>query len=134
MLWCSYFVWNVKKYLNSPCEMNLLKLPITLKYKMKTKLLLNIKYTCQNTPLRIEPLNAGWPCHWRALKRTNVRELPSWKQCSLLLANFCQNSTWKIWSWPIQSIFHEKNDPNSPYFKNKNKNPDCLIFMISSNR
>jgi hypothetical protein len=35
--------------------------------------------------------------------------------------------------WPTQRIFHEKNDPNSPDF-NKNKNPNPLIFTLSSNR
>ncbi len=31
----------------------------------------------------------------------------------LLLVNFCQLLTWKIWFQPIERIFHEKMDPNS---------------------
>ncbi len=29
-------------------------------------------------------------------------------------------STWKIWFWPIPTIFLGKNDQNSPNFKEKN--------------
>jgi hypothetical protein len=38
--------------------------------------------------------------------------LPTWTMF-LVLANFPQISTWKIWFWPTRN-FHGKNDPNSP--------------------
>ncbi len=48
----------------------------------------------------------------------------------LLLVNFCQFLTWKIWFQPILRIFHEKMDPNSAdiefFFSN------CQICMLSS--
>ncbi len=37
--------------------------------------------------------------------------------------------TWKIWFWPIQRIFHEKNDPNSPHSKKKNLKILIAIFL-----
>ncbi len=37
----------------------------------------------------------------------------------LLLTNFRQIPTWKIWFQPIGRIFHEKNGPNSPDFEKK---------------
>jgi len=37
----------------------------------------------------------------------------------LLLANFHQIPTWKIWFQPIERIFHERNSPNLPDFEKK---------------
>jgi hypothetical protein len=43
--------------------------------------------------------------------------------------------TWKIQFSPIQTIFHGKNGPNSPNFKEKtHTHTNCQTFMISSSR
>jgi hypothetical protein len=46
------------------------------------------------------------------------------------VVNFHQNSTWKIWFWPIQRISHGKNGPNLPDFgEKKGSFPDHQIFF-----
>jgi hypothetical protein len=51
MLWCAHFYVKGPNFVNSSsCEMHLLKLPITLKCKMKTKLL-------THTHTQQQPLN-----------------------------------------------------------------------------
>jgi hypothetical protein len=49
----------------------------------------------------------------------------------IVLVNFHQISTWKIWFWPTQKVFHGKNDPNSPNFEFIFSNGQ--IFMINPN-
>ncbi len=57
-------------------------------------------------------------------------EQAPWVQCSFFV-KFCHISTWKVWFWPIQRIFHGKNGPNLPDFKKiKSESPEfCDKFQ-----
>jgi hypothetical protein len=48
----------------------------------------------------------------------------------LLLANFRQIPTWKIWFWPIGRIFHEKNGSNSPDLGKKILPIARFLFLV----
>ncbi len=78
-----------------------------------------------------------WPCNIGNLANCNSTVIFFVSSHSLLKplkglvsvfswVKFRQISTWKTWFRTIQRIFHEKNGPNSPYFKEKKSNSPYL--------
>jgi hypothetical protein len=59
------------------------------------------------------------PCGWMSLCLHHKIGKEIFATTFLLLSNFRQIPTWKIWFRPRGRIFHEKNGQHSPDFKKK---------------